>query len=215
MSEPSGSQYDIDEIVDPIRSELTAKHEAREAALPRCREVIRLCANTIRAVHRLEMDRAQELLGSAGALLMEVSDILAGHADVYHAGFVHDAQKEYAEAAMTMAFVSGGDFPGPSDLNVGAAAYLNGMAEAASELRRHLLDTLRRGNIETCEHLLAAMDDVYAVLVTIDYPDAITGGLRRTTDQVRGVIEKTRGDLTLAVRQRELERRIDEMTRKM
>ena len=207
--------YDIEALIEPVRSEFIAKHEAREAALPLCREVIRLCANAIRAVHRLEFDRAELLLSKAGRLLEEISDTLTGHADVYHAGFVHDAQKEYAEGRLTLAFVAGRKLPGPADLNVGAAAYLNGLAEAATELRRHILDILRHGEVERCETLLAAMDEVYSALITIDYPDAITGGLRRATDTVRGVLEKTRGDLTVAVRQRELERRLDDLARRL
>ena len=202
-------EQDIDTLVASSRGELIAKHAAREAALPRCREVIQLSANVIRAVHRLEFDRARELLRIAGDRLGEINDVLVGHADIYHAGFVHDAQKEYAEACLTLAFVSGHRAPDEADLGVGAAAYLNGLAEAASELRRHLLDTLRRGDVERCESLLGIMDDVYAVLITIDYPDAITGGLRRTTDQLRGVLERTRGDLTVAVRQQALERKLD------
>lgn len=212
---PPPAACDIDALVAPARAELAAKHEAREGALPRCREVIRHAANAIRAVHRLEFDRGGELLVRGRTLLDEIDSLLAGHADIYHAGFVHDAQKEYAEGALTLAFVAERDVPGAAELGVGAAAYLNGLAEAASELRRHLLDTLRRGDVARCERLLTTMDDVYAVLVTIDYPDAITGGLRRTTDQVRGVLEKTRGDLTVAVRQDELERRLDALRERL
>jgi translin len=127
---------------------------------------------------------------------------LKGHADVYHAGFLHDAQKEYAEARATLALLSGGALPAPEDLGVEYPAYLNGIAEAVGEMRRMILDRLRRGEYEGCEELLDAMDDIYSVLVTIDFPDAMTGGLRRTTDQTRGILEKTRGDLTMAMVQR-------------
>lgn len=209
------ASYDIEAVVAPVRGELIAKHEAREAALPRCREVIRLSANAIRAVHRLEFDEAERLLAQAALLRDEITDALTGHADVFHAGFVEDAWKEFAEASLTLAFVAGRPLASPGEIAVGAAAYLNGLAEAASELRRHLLDCLRRGDIDRCEGLLAAMDDVYGVLVTIDFPDAITGGLRRSTDLVRGVLEKTRGDLTVAVRQRELERRLDAFSERL
>ena len=123
-------------------------------------------------------------------------------------GFVHDAQKEFAEASITLALVSGKALPSPADLRTELPAYLNGMGEAVGELRRHLLDTLRGGDVASCEEWLRAMDEMYGVLVTIDYPDAMTGGLRRTTDAVRGILEKTRGDLTLSVQQRRLEQRL-------
>lgn len=200
----------LDAIMVGVREVLAAKHAARERALPVCREVIRLSATGIRATHRDEFDMARELLNRATLLLREITAALDGHPDVFYAGFVHDAQKEHAEAALTLALVTGASLPSPDALAVGHAAYLNGMGEAVGELRRYLLDSLRDGDLPRCERYLRAMDDIYDVLVTVDYPDALTGGLRRTTDVTRGILERTRGDLTVAVRQGDLERRLAE-----
>jgi translin len=205
----------LDAIMEHVRKEFAAKNAARETALPLCREAIRFSANAIRAVHRREFDLADELVAQAGAQLAKAKQSLDGHGDIYYAGFVHDSQKEYAEASITLALIAGREFPTPQQLDVGLAAFLNGMGEAVGELRRHLLDTLRGGDVERCEIWLTAMDDMYSVLVTIDYPDAMTGGLRRTTDSVRGILEKTRGDLTLSVQQRRLEQRLNEFGEKL
>ncbi len=205
----------LDPIMDRVRDEFAAKNVARETALPLCREAIRFSANAIRAVHRGEFDLAGELAGKAGAQLATAKSSLADQPDIYYAGFVHDAQKEYAEASITLALIAGRAFPTPESLDVELPAFLNGMGEAVGELRRHLLDTLRSGDVEQCELWLTAMDDMYSVMVTIDYPDAMTGGLRRTTDSVRGILEKTRGDLTLSVQQRRLEQRLDEFGKKL
>jgi translin len=210
---PLGST--LDSIMDRVREEFASKNHARETALPLCREAIRFSANAIRAVHRNEFDLAKQLVDKAGAQVRSAKESLAGHKDIYYAGFVHDAQKEYAEASITLALIAGRPFPSPDGLDVELAAFLNGMGEAVGELRRHLLDTLRHGDVERCEAWLGAMDEMYAVLVTIDYPDAMTGGLRRTTDSVRGILEKTRGDLTLSVQQRRLEQQLDEFGRKL
>ncbi len=212
MSELAGR---LDEIVEHIRENFAAKHQAREQALSLCRDVIRHAALAIRAVHRGEVERAGALLDGARERLAQVREALADHPDIYHAGFVHDAQKEYTEASLTMALVIGAPLPAPADLDVEYAAYLNGMGEAVGELRRYVLDGLRRGASERSEGYLAAMDEIYAVMVTIDYPDAITGGLRRTTDVTRGILEKTRGDLTLAVQQRTLEQRLADFERRL
>ena len=202
---------EIEALSEAANQALAAKNAAREAALSRCREAIRHSANAIRAVHRGEFDVAEALSGKAGQLLGEAKTALRDHLDIRYAGFVHDAEKEYAEARLTLAFVSGqGGLPQPASLGVELPAYLNGLGEAVGELRRYLLDTLRSGNVERCEECLAVMDEVYGVLVTFDYPDAMTGGLRRTTDSVRGILERTRGDLSLAVRQRDLEKRLGE-----
>ena len=185
---------------------LGLKHEAREKALPKSRTAIRYCANCIRATHRQEYDAATQLLGKAATLLTEMANDLQDHRDIFYAGFVQDAQKEYAEAATFMALTQNRPLPLAPELSIGWASYLNGLAEAVGELRRYILDQLRRSNFDDCESYLRLMDDIYALLITIDFPDAITGGLRRTTDATRGILEKTRGDLTIAVRQAQLER---------
>ena len=148
-------------------------------------------------------------------LLDDAKAGLRDHRDIYHAGFVHDAHKEYVEACTTLAVIAGRPLPTPEDLVASPSAYLNGLGETVGELRRHVLDTLRKGDIERCEGILAAMDDIYGVMVTVDYPDAMTGGLRRTTDATRGILERTRGDLTVSVRQRELERKLSEFKDKL
>jgi translin len=193
----------LDSIIPRILDNFAEKNAAREKALTASRTLIRMSANAIRAVHRGEFAQAESMLDEARQVRDDAVAALAGHGDIYHAGFLHDAQKEYAEARTTLALLSGGAIPEPEALGVEYPAYLNGIAEAVGELRRMLLDRLRNGRYEGCEELLQAMDDIYSVLVTIDYPDAMTGGLRRTTDQTRGILEKTRGDLTMAMVQRE------------
>ena len=206
---------ELSAIMETVRTNLAAKHRAREQALDLCREVIRHSANAIRAIHRGEDERARELIEVARLRLDEIERALAAHTDIYHAGFVHDAQKEFSEASLTLALVRHEPIPAPSVLGVGAAAYLNGMGEAAGELRRSLLDALRAGDVPRCEDYLEAMDEIYGVLVTVDYPDAMTGGLRRTTDVTRGILEKTRGDLTVATQQYALERQLSAFERRL
>jgi len=200
----------LSEIAEGLHAYFDAKHRAREQALALCRDVIRLSANAIRAAHRHDFAAAEQLIGQARANLKQVDAGLADHRDIYHAGFVHDAQKEYAEASLTLALVAGRPFPSPEELGVTGAAYLNGLGETVGELRRHLLDSLRQGDIQHCEEALAAMSDIYDILVTMDYPEAVTAGLRRTTDAVRGILERTRGDFTMAYVQRHLEERLQE-----
>lgn len=200
----------LEPVMEHVRKVFADKNAAREKALPLCRDAIRHSANAIRAVHREDFTQAETLAATAGRQLAEAKLALQDHRDIYFAGFVHDSQKEYAEACITLAIIGGRPLPQPKDLDVELPAYLNGLGEAVGELRRHLLDKLRGGDVEHCESILLAMDDMYSVLVTMDYPDAMTGGLRRTTDSVRGILERTRGDLTVSVRQRELEQRLSE-----
>ena len=201
----------LDSIVKQVRQILSAKDEAREKALPLCRDVIRHCSQAIRAVHRQEFDEARELLQKARDLLAGAEGAVAAYSELSNTGFIRDAQKELAEGGITLALVTGEPLPDPAVLGVDAAAYLNGLGEAVGELRRYLLDGMRRGDLSRGEELLSAMDDIYTVLVTMDFPDAITGGLRRTTDMVRGVLERTRSDLTLVMRQKDLENKIEKL----
>ena len=160
-------------------------------------------------MHRQEFEQATGLLQSARSLLDEVEQAVAEHNELSYTGFVRDAQKEFAEGSITLALITGKKLPDPTELKVDDAAYLNGLGEAVGELRRYLLDSMRQGDLSRGEELLSAMDDIYSTLVTMDFPDAITGGLRHTTDMVRGVLERTRSDLSLAIRQKDLEERLE------
>ena len=200
----------LDSIAEQIRLSFSAIDKAREKVLPLCREVIRYCSNAIRAVHRQEFDHAKESLKSAQNLLGEIGKAIADHNELRTTGFVRDAQKEFAEGSIMLALVTGNQPPTPGELGIDFTAYLNGLGEAVGELRRYLLDSTRRGDLSRGEELLSAMDDIYNILVTMDFPDAITGGLRRTTDMVRGILERTRSDLTLLIRQKNLEERLGE-----
>ncbi len=194
----------LETIIDKIRRELEAKNTARDVALKRSRDLIRYCALAIRAVHRAEFEGAAGLLATAKTAVSQMVDDLAAYPDLYHAGYTQDALKEYAEANITYALITGRPLPDPDELGVEYAPYLKGLGEAVGELRRHVLDIIRHDQLEHGEKILSAMDEVYSVLITIDFPDAITGGLRRTTDMVRGVLERTRGDLTMSLRQEKL-----------
>jgi translin len=195
----------LDEISDQIHQTFEARNNARDKALAQARSLTRFCAHSIRAIHRDEHQLAQENLASARQLVEALHDGLAEYPELYYAGYTQDALKEYAEASIVYALLTDADLPTPDELSLDHATYLQGLAEAAGELRRRCLDILRNGHSQEAERLLSHMDDIYAVLVTMDYPDAITRGLRRLTDLVRGVTERTRGDMTISLRQERLE----------
>lgn len=203
---------ELDSIGERIRKTLEAKNAARDAALAASRELIRHCALSIRATHRAEYAQAAQWLARAREIAAQMKDAVAAHPDLYFTGYTQDALKEMAEAHIVHALITGASLPDPDALGIEYAAYLNGLGEAAGELRRYALDALRvrQDTSARVEQVLDAMEDIYSLLVTMDFPDALTGGLRRTTDMVRGVLERTRGDLTVAVRQEKLERTLKE-----
>ena len=200
---------ELEALCQPLRAQLDAAHSARERGLGACRRTIRACGSAIRAVHRGEAANVERLTAEACEALREAQEALGPHPRVAHAGFLHDAEKEYAEAVLTAALVDGQPLPGPGEVGVGEPAWLCGLAEAASELRRHLLDRIRAGELERGEQLLGAMEDVYDLLVTVDYPDALTGGLRRATDSLRAVLERSRSDVTTTVSQARLQHALE------
>lgn len=194
----------LETIADHIRELFETKSAARDAAINQSRILIGHCANAIRAVHRHEWDVAQARLETARQAAAEMRAQVEGFPDLYHSGYTQDALKEYAEACITYALAHGEDLPTPESLHVEEATYLNGLAEAASELRRQILDIIRKGHSAEAERLLVEMDEIYGVLIAFDFHDAITGGLRRRLDQLRGVLERTRGDVTTSLRQQQL-----------
>jgi translin len=198
----------LDEIIDQIHKSFETRTKVRDRALKQARYLTRHCANAIRAVHRGERDVAREKIGQAAQLVAELDQMAGEHPDIYYAGYTQDALKEFAEANITDALINADPIPLPSELNLEYEPYMKGLAETAGELRRRCLDILRHGYSQEAERLLTLMDDIYAILVTMDYPKAITGGLRRLTDIVRSITERTRGDLTMSLRQERLERRL-------
>jgi translin len=205
----------LDDLTRDLHARFDATVAAREQALPAARRSIRASANAIRAIHRSEFDRADELIAASGDALRAGLDAVSGHPNVRFAGYLQDAQKELAEAHVTRALVAGEPLPGPEELGVEDAPYLNGIAEPIGEGRRHILDLLRAGEVERGQAMLDVLEDLYGVLVTIDYPDAITLNLRRSTDVARSLIEKTRGDLAIAAMQQGIERALDEHARRL
>lgn len=194
----------LQEIGDEIINTLEGVNAAREGALPETRRIVRLSANSIRAAHRGDIDTADDLMSDARERMAALVENLASQPSIYWTGYLRDSQKELAEAHLTVAVLADRDWPTPDEIGVEGAAYLNALAETAGELRRYALDSMRRGDLEQAERVLTIMNEIHDLLVTVDFPDAVTGGLRRSTDLARGVTERTRGDLTIALRQREL-----------
>ena len=186
---PSRYREILSSIGATVINELTDKNRDREQALSVSREVIRFSANAIRAVHRGEFEDPRELIGRGEARLKEADHIKVTNPSIFNAGFMNDARKEFTEANITLAVISGADIPSIDDLKVDAGAYINGMAEVIGELRRYILDALRRNAVDGCQEFMDIMDEMYSVLVTIDFPEGVTSGLRHNTDAMRGVLE--------------------------
>lgn len=195
----------LDDIAERIRAEMEQVAAARDAAYERSRGLIALCAKTIRAIHREEWDKAEALLGEARAAKDALVDGVTAYPDLYFAGYTQDAVKEYVEAQLVYAMVRGRPLPGPDELGAEGNTWLNGLSEAATELRRRILDISRAGHTEEVERLLDDMDHIYSTLVTFDFADQITGGLRRRTDTLRAVLERTHGDVATSYRSAQLE----------
>lgn len=205
----------LEAIAERIRLSFDARTAARDRALSQARTLTRYCANAIRAVHRDERSTARLELDQARLLAEGLRSNLGEYPDLYHAGYTQDALKEYAEASIVFALIGNDPLPTPEELGLEYATYLQGLAEVVGELRRRCLDILRHGHSAEAERLLSHMDDIYAVLVTMDYPDAITGGLRRLTDIVRSLNERTRGDMTISVRQEHLEGSLERLSQRL
>ena len=203
----------LDLICEQIRREFDQKTALRDEALKQARELTRHASLAIRAIHREDHAEAQAEIDLARVLTQALTNTLrAEHPDLFFAGYTQDAIKEYCEACLTVAMIKGEALPTPQELDVEPPAYLNGLTETLGELRRRCLDLLRPGYSAEVERLLALMDDVFTQLVTMDYPDAITDGLRRRTDLARGIIERTRADITVSFRQNELESKLNRLS---
>ena len=203
--------HKLESIAEQIRKNFDARTAARDQALAQARQLTRACSLAIRAVHRDDVETMDAQLQEARGLADALRNALASHPDLYYAGYTQDALKEFVEANVTCALIRSQPLQTPEELVVEPSTYLNGLAEVVGELRRRTLDILRHGYSEEAERLLGYMDEIYSILVTMDYPDAITNGLRRQTDLARGIIEKTRGDITFSLRGGHLEQAIGKL----
>lgn len=194
----------LESIIQSINDEFSAKAAIRDSTLARSRELIKFCANAIRATHRREPEIADSLLRQADEIAAKMIADAKAYPDIYFAGYTQDALKELSEAHLTRALILASPLPSPQSLGVESAAYVNGLAETVGELRRYALDSLRRGDVAASESMLDLMDEIYTLLITIDFPSAITRDLRRKTDVARSILERTRGDVTTAIRQEEM-----------
>lgn len=190
---------DMNEICDKIRSRFDAMDNAREKSLAASRRITRNSGDSIKAIHREEWENAERLIDETRKLVLELNETLRDFPEIYFAGFVGNAQTEYAEVSILYAVLKGNPVPTPDALKVDYAAYLNGVGDATGEIRRHILDLIRKGKPEEAEKYLDIMDEYYTQMMSFDYPDAITRGLRKKTDTARSLIERTRGDLTNAL----------------
>ncbi|GMV36562.1 MAG: hypothetical protein AMXMBFR61_10700 [Fimbriimonadales bacterium] len=203
MSDSSWAQ-----VMEELRQTLNLQHQGREAALPLCRQVVQSSSRAIRSIHRKEFDAARAKLDATRQLVREMQAALAPYPELCYSNYRSDAEKEYVEGEAVLAMVLNQPLPNPEDLEVTIPAYLNGMAEAASECRRYVLDLMRAGNLSEADRIMATMEEIYDELITVDFPDSLTGGLRRACDALRTVLERTRSDLALTHIQTELLRAI-------
>ena len=207
--------HKLEKIAEQIRQNFEIRTSKRDVALKQARQLTRACSLSIRAVHRNEFDTMESCLTEAKSLANEIRIDLKDHPDLYYAGYTQDALKEFVEANITCALIQNQALHTPEELGVEYATYLNGLSEVVGELRRRILDILRSGYSQEAERLLSHMDDIYSVLVTMDYPDAITNGLRRQTDTVRNLVEKTRGDVTFSLRGEDLTQAIHTLSKQL
>ena len=213
--EDIGASMELKHIYGVVKETFDRENAAREKGLALSRDTIQFCANSIRAAHRNDKEESVRLLDAARGNIQAAHSLLDPFPRIYYAGFLQDAEKEFAEASATFALIEEKPLPLPDDLEVGVAPYLNGLGEAIGEMRRHVLDLIRESDLAKGEYILGVMDDVYYLLASVDYPNAITAGLKRTNDMVRGVLERTRGDLTTAIRRQSLERTMKELEEKL
>lgn len=206
---------ELNRIADEIRTEFDETDRAREKTLETSREIIRNCAHAIRAVHREEFEEAERQIAETSNLIQRLKNELGPHQNLWFTGFAQDALKEFVEALTTSALVRGLPLPLPREVGLGGGPYVNGLAETVGELRRHILDNIRKGETEKSVRLLDDMDEIYHMLMTLDYPDAVTQGLRKRSDSVRGIIERTRGDLTFAIRQHVLAQSLEQFEKRV
>ena len=202
---------DLDRIVAHLEKSLDEKDRVREASLRAARSITRLASTGIRGMHRAEnVEKELKVLRSE---VLALRKSLRNHPEFWTGGTVEGALQEAAEAAIVHAVLRNRPLPGPDDVGVTGAAYVLGLGDSIGELRRLALDRLRVGKLDEATRFVDAMEEMYHALLRFDYPDAIVA-VRHKQDVARSLLERTRGELAVAARGAELERKLAQLSRR-
>ncbi len=191
-----GTMENLEEIGAELEAYLDEKERVREETLRVSREILKLSARTIAAMHRGAFVDGDVL--RIIDLCKQLKKDLRDHKDMWHSGAVANSLQEAAEAAIVHALLKNERLPHPDDLAVTYPAYLLGLCDAVGELRRFALTALKDGRTDDAEMYLERMDRIFAVISQYHYPKAIVP-VKVKQDQARGIIERTRGDVALSI----------------
>jgi translin len=199
----------LDKIVDKIEKSIDDKDKTREQALRASREIIIGCRKAIQLIHQKKMKNANTNIKQASKKLTDLYDITKNYPDLYHAGFVENAAQEFVEANCFYNIMLGKELPDPDKIQTTYSSYLMGLCDLVGELRRTALDSIRQGKAKIADKYLAMMEEIYDVIIRFDYPSGLIP-IKKKQDMVRGLVEKTRGELAVASCERRIEYRTDE-----
>lgn len=188
----------LNNIFSEITEKLDDIDRDREDILKISREIVRHCSIAIKSIHRKEFDVYRDKIKEIKSNHENLLTFVKKHPMLF-SGYIKTPEQEYMEAVCLYAIINDQELPSPTDYNVDSVNYLLGLADVIGELRRHILDKIRRDEIDDLEKVLDTMSEIYSHLFAIDYPKGITQDLRRKTDVARGIIEKTRGDISLSL----------------
>ncbi len=197
----------LEEIGKEIEEVLDEKDSVREIAIKSSREIIRIASRVITKLHRRE-NEIEEIRRIKEEVWHLRSLLLNEYPDLFYSGFVQNALQEYVEALLLEAIINKKDIPSPKELYVNPSAYLMGCGDVVGELRREVLESLRVGNFNQAESYLQLMEEFYEMLMRFNYPSGLVP-IKQKQDVARALVEKTRGEITIAAMNRNLELKIE------
>ncbi len=210
MNDSMVNKMKLSDILTPLRNEIDGDDAVREKTLPLGRKAVRKCSESIKMTHRGKFDEAKALVSEARQIIVEASEGMSDSGFMMRSKGLDVAYQELAEAVNLLSLLEHGEFTPPAEYGIPPRAYLNGLADTVGELRRSSLDLLRHDDVKKAETLLGFMEEILEELQGFDYPNALVPDLRRKCDVGRSLIERTRGDLTRAVGQSKLMKKLDE-----
>ena len=184
-------QFNFDKVFDSIRVQLDKLDADREKILRSNREIIRSCSQIIESIHRNDLKDIETKIKETRESIAEIEKNARKTENVIRKNYLTTVNQEFTEAVTFFHYATGKEIPTYQELNVNPYEYILGLADLVGELKRMVLNSIRKDDYDKAEEIYEFMDELYQKLFSLDYPSGMLPGFRKKVDVARNIVRRT------------------------